>query len=189
VPNQHRAPGSDCSTVQPPPSYLACRVIFLPLEVIAVWLTMLVPTAAQAPNSFPIPAVPDVRMLDSAKGWYNDTYSLYKCTIRGQFITCYIGVTRGADGFGPYSSDGYICTLTDNLRIDHSGNQHFLNGRDEPQRTVRLAKGEWAWLEVEFGGAAKDINSGNISCGIRGVVGSVFLRWPGKVGDDAEKAR
>jgi hypothetical protein len=60
----------------------------------------------------------------------------------------------------------FICTLTDNFKVDHTAvSQYFLNGRGQPQPSLRLAKGDAVWAEVQFDGGARDITSAQISCG------------------------
>jgi hypothetical protein len=139
---------------------------------VALTIAGLASAAAQTPNV--LPPVPTVRMLDTATSGLEDKYGLYQCSVREKYIVCDIGLTKGREKMEEYNLE-YPCILTDNLKIDHkTSNKYFLNGRGQRQSRVRVAGGDWVWIEMEFEGGEKDITSGKIDCNLGN---HIVLRW------------
>jgi hypothetical protein len=131
-------------------------MVKITLLTFAVLLLVVREPAAQQAGT--IPLVENAQMQTTARArWDNDTWGYYKCTNRGKAIVCDFGITKSRDGFEQYTIGltEFICTLTDNFKVDHSAAaQYFLNGHGQRQASVRLNKGDSVWAEVVFDGGS-----------------------------------
>jgi hypothetical protein len=93
-------------------------------------------------------------------------YGLYRCIRNATAISCYIVITRTADGQQDYqvaNASAQKEKLIDNFHVEHRlHDAFFIDGLGQHQQHINLSTGESVWFGLEFEPGTQIISSARI---------------------------